>query len=593
MKEAVLKGVVACLFCLVLYVSVGRSFQTGPPPGVTGVPAGEGIPAEPTCIQSGCHETFPLNPDTRGRIELTGVPDNYIPGQRYSVTFRITHPDTDRRRWGFQVTTISLQDFRPAGNLEVTDRRNTQIVTDPLHANRQYIEHTILGTGQGRTGGFSWTFAWVAPDSNIGDVAFFGAGNAANGDSQPRGDKIYNPTPNPLAVAKGQFIFRNVAASAHVGSPAGEGVAVGDFDNDGREDIYIARDGQDALYRNNGDGTFTDVARQAGIVENNAGRAAAWGDFDQDGNLDLYVVNVGSDRLYRNNGDGTFSDVSAQVGISDEAPGHAVAWGDVNGDKWLDIYVANEGQDTLYLNRAGVFVKADPATAGLVEEAVSWTVALADFNSDGRLDIFVGHEGRPALYRNNGDGTFTDIAPTAGIRTNASARAAAWGDFDKDGHPDLFVATTGQDFLFRNKGDGTFADVTTQAGLADTAVGRAAVWADYDRDGDLDLFVANEGQDFLYRNNGNGTFNEVASFSGLTETAAARAAAWLDFDKDGNPDLFVVNAEGERNLLYRNPGRSGVLPETLFGRWARRARWGVTALSVIKTLWAASRPWNY
>lgn len=584
MKQKLVKVMAVGLFCFVLYVGAVRSNQTGPVPGVTGVPAGGGIAPEPTCIQSGCHESFPLNPDSRGRIELSGVPDNYLPGQRYTLTFRITHPDTDRRRWGFEVTAVNLLDYRPAGTLEVTDRRNTQMVTDPLRANRQYIGHSVLGTGQGRTGGFSWTFAWVAPSGNVGDVAFYGGGNAANGDSQPVGDKIYNPTPNPLAVARGQFIFRNIAAAAKVDSPSGEGVAVGDFNKDGLDDIYIARDGQDALFRNNGDGTFTDVAKAAGITEDQAGRAAAWGDFDNDGFLDLYVVNEGPDRLYRNNGDGTFSDVTAQVGISEPAPGHGVAWGDFNGDKWLDLYVANEGQDALYLNNAGMFVKADPTMAGLAESAASWAVALADFNGDGRLDIFVAGDGQAALYRNNGNGTFTDVAATAGIQTtDAQARAAAWGDFDNDGQLDLFIATLGKDFLFRNKGDGTFADVTTQAGVADSTVGRAIAWADYDRDGDLDLFVANEDQDFLYRNNGNGTFNQVAPFSNLTDTAPGRAAAWLDVDKDGNPDLLVVNAS-DGNFLYRNPGRSGPPQETVLGTFRRGAPWIVAAFWIARWL---------
>lgn len=588
MKQKVIKTSAIALFCFTLCVVTVRSFQTGPPPGAAGVPAGGGNLAESTCIQSGCHVGFPLNPDSRGRIELSGVPDNYLPGQRYTLTFRITHPDTDRRRWGFQVTAVSLQDFKPAGTLEVTDRRNTQMVTDPLRANRQYIGHSVLGTGQGRTGGFSWTFAWMAPESDVGDVAFFGSGNAANGDSQPRGDKIYNPTPNPLAVAKGQFRFRNIAAAAKVASPAGDGVAVGDFNKDGLDDIYLARDGQDALFRNNGDGTFTDIARQAGIGEEEAGRAAAWGDFDGDGNLDLYVVNVGSDRLYRNSGDGTFRDVTGQVGISDQASGHAAAWGDVNGDGWPDLYIANEAQDIFYLNNAGMFVKVDPAMAGLTESASSWAVAVADFNGDGRLDIFVANDGQAALYRNNGNGTFTDVAAAAGIQTaNAQARAAAWGDLDKDGRPDLFIATVGQDFLFRNKGDGTFADVTSQAGVADSAHGRAVAWADYDKDGDLDIFVANEGQDFLYRNNGDGTFNQVASFSSLTDSAVGRAAAWLDVDKDSNPDLFVVNA-ADGNFLYRNPGRSGPVQESSVGALLGSSTLAQSALWAVRVLLGAS-----
>jgi hypothetical protein len=279
---------------------------------------------------------------------------------------------------------------------------------------------------------------------------------------------------------------------------------------------------------------------------------------------DLFVAGDGQFWLYRNNGDGTFTDVSAMAGISDEASGRTVAWGDFNGDQQLDLYVANEGQDLLYLNNGdGTFTKVDPMMAGIVEQAAGWSVAVADYNGDNRLDIFVANDGQDALYRNNGDGTFTEVAAMAGIQTaSVQGRAAAWADYNGDGKVDLFIANVGADLLYKNKGDGTFTDVTMMAGVVDTAVGAAAAWSDYDKDGDADLFVANEGQDFLYRNNGNGTFNEVATFSGLTDTAVGRAAAWVDVNGDGNPDLYVTNADGG-NFLYRNPGRSGAVPVTI------------------------------
>ncbi len=534
-------------------------------------------------MQLGCHSSFSLNPDARGKIELLGVPDNYIPGQRYTLTFRITHPDSDRRRWGFQVTAVETATFLPAGELEVTDQRNTQKIDEPSLGGRQYISHTFLGTGQGRTGGFSWTFGWTAPAPGRGDVAFYGSGNAANGDSTPLGDKIYNPTPRPLAVAKGQFLFVERAAQAGVASSRGSGVAVGDFDGDGFPDIYLARAGQDLLFRNRGDGSFVEVAQTAGIREQEEGRAAAWGDFDGDGRLDLYVVNVGSDVLYRNNGDGTFTDVSAQAGIGDATSGRAVVWADFDGDGYRDLYVVNEGQDLLYWNNGnGTFTRADPDLNGLKEQAAGWGVAVADYNGDGRLDLFVANEGQSFLYRNNGDRTFSEVAVVAGIHTaGVQGRGAAWGDFDKDERPDLFLVAVGQDFLFRNKGDGTFEDVTARARVADTAIGAVAVWADYDRDGDLDLFVGNDGQDFLYRNNGDGTFNEVARFSGMTDEAVAQSAAWADFDGDGNVDLFVSNADG--NFLYRNPGRSGTTSSNAWVPMSERGL-GLWLVDLLQTL---------
>lgn len=558
---------------MIVFVGIAHSNSTGPVAGRSGIPAGGGFPAELTCNSAGCHEGRPLNPDTRGRVALTGVPDNYIPGRRYTLQFSVTHPDPSRRRWGFQLSVISATAFTQAGTLVVTDAANTSI---RVGNNRQYLGHTLRGTNLGQTGGRTWSFDWIAPATNVGDVNFYGSGNAANGDGTNLGDFIFNPTPNPVATTKGQYSFVNIGGSANVAATR-RGIAVGDYDKDGDDDLFVAD--AYALYRNNRNGTFTNVSPAAGLtVGGDQGRAAAWGDVDGDGDVDLYVVNVGSDRLYRNNGDGTFTDVSTEAGVSDEAVGHAAAWVDVNGDGQLDLYVVNDGQDTLYINQMGLLSKTSPPMNGTVEAANGRGVAVGDYNGDGRPDLFIANDGASALYRNNGGGLFTDVAMMAGIQA-FNARAAAWLDYDGDGDQDLFVVTAATDVLYRNNGDGTFTDVTMAAGLIDMAAGTALAVADYDRDGDADLFVANDGQDFLYRNNGNGTFNEVAVFSGMTDMALGGAAAWLDVTGDGLADLFVGQAEGS-NFLYRNPGRSGPPPpslpseESLVSRLARLVtRW--------------------
>lgn len=539
----------------VVLVGVAHSNSTGPVTGRSGIPAGGGFPAELTCNSAGCHDGRPLNPDTQGRVTLAGVPDNYIPGRRYTVQFSVTHPDSSRRRWGFQVSVISATTFTQAGTLVVTDAANTSI---RIAANRQYLGHTLRGTNLGQIGGRTWTFDWVAPATNVGDVNFYGSGNAANGDGTNLGDFIYNPTPNPVATAKGQFSFVNIGGSANV-APTRRGIATGDYDKDGDDDLFLAD--AYALYRNNGNGTFTNVSPAAGLTAGDAlGQAAAWGDVDGDGDVDLYVVNAGSDRLYRNNGNGTFTDVSADAGISDEAVGHAAAWVDVSGDGQLDLYVVNDGQDALYINQMGMLSKTAPAMNGTAESANGRGIAVGDYNNDGRPDLFIANEGESALYRNNGAGLFTNVTAMVGIQA-LNARAATWLDYDGDGDQDLFVVTATTDALYRNNGDGSFTDVTVAAGLMDMAAGIAVAVADYDRDNDADLFVANDGQDFLYRNNGNGTFNEVAPFSGMTDMAAGGAAAWLDVTGDGLADLFVGRAEGS-NFLYRNPGRSGPPPSS-------------------------------
>jgi hypothetical protein len=550
-----IKVIVVLLFSAgVVYVS---AFSSGPPPTSTGAPLPGGMPPELTCDQAGCHNDRPLNPDVRGVIALSGMPDNYIPGRRYTLQFSIMHPDSDRRRWGFQLTAISQTDFAPAGNIVVTDPVNTQVIPGGPDGLRQYIQHTLRGTARGQTGGNRWTFDWVAPSTNAGDVGFYAAGNASNANNANTGDKIYTKSPAPLAVVKGQLNFSEVAAQAQIASDAGgSGVAWGDYNDDGKPDVYIARAGQDLLYRNNGDGTFTDVAQAVGITETATGQAAVWLDYDGDGDADLFVANAdGPDALYRNNGDGTLTNVADLAGVTgSNDPSRAVASADLNGDGPPDLIVITDGRDLVYKNQGdGTFVEVGQ-TVGIAGDGVGYAVAIGDYTGDGKPDVFVAGEGTYLLYRNAGDGSFTEVSAMAGINAGgASGRAAAWLDYNVDGKPDLIVINDGSTILYRNQGDGTFANVTSEAGLSGGA-GRAVAVMDYDGDGDADVFVANIGQDFLYRNNGNGTFNQVAPFSGLTDTASGRAAAWGDFNKDGKPDLFVANAEG-RDFLYQNPGR--------------------------------------
>jgi hypothetical protein len=187
-----------CLFCPATSV---HSSSGGSPPGYTGVPAGGKLLAEETCVT--CHESYSLNPDTAGKIELLGVPDLYVPGHHYGLTFRISHPDATR--WGFQLTAVSAGTFLGAGDFTpAPGDKNTQRITGGI-ADRVYIEHGPAGkgaTGLGQRNGFAWHFDWIAPLTNIGEVLFFGVGNAANGDGSAAGDKIYGPS-TPLARTSG------------------------------------------------------------------------------------------------------------------------------------------------------------------------------------------------------------------------------------------------------------------------------------------------------------------------------------------------------------------------------------------------------
>jgi hypothetical protein len=187
---------------LLLVTFAGRSDATsaGPQPGTTGVPAGGGFAAEMTCTS--CHGSSPLNADGAGRLELRGLPAHYTPGARYSLTFTLSHSDPAVRGWGFQLTAVGRTTLAGAGEFVATDAKTTQVMPgDP--GGRQYVEHTYGGMGAGKTGSNSWTFEWVAPAHDVGDVAFFAAGNAANLDGSKEGDRIYSRSPEPLAVVHG------------------------------------------------------------------------------------------------------------------------------------------------------------------------------------------------------------------------------------------------------------------------------------------------------------------------------------------------------------------------------------------------------
>ncbi len=193
--NAAVATLAALLASALLCVPAARATSSGPQPGLSGAPEIGGVPAEMTCIS--CHATYPLNPDTLGKIELLGLPAAYTLGQRYTLTFRISHPDASITRWGFQVTAIQKIDGQGAGEFVVTDPENTQRVGGLAH--RAYVEHTPAGTAMGKPGGTSWTFAWIAPSRDVGEIVFYGSGNASNMDGSKEGDRIYNPTPEPLA----------------------------------------------------------------------------------------------------------------------------------------------------------------------------------------------------------------------------------------------------------------------------------------------------------------------------------------------------------------------------------------------------------
>ena len=330
----------------------------------------------------------------------------------------------------------------------------------------------------------------------------------------------------------------------------GSGAAFFDYDADGDPDLYFVNGAPlpgyvsqeiptNCLYRNNGDGTFTDVTEKAGVGDTGYGHGCAVGDYNNDGQLDLYVTNYGTNRLYRNNGDGTFAEVAESVGVTEPRWSTSCAFADYDRDGNLDLYVVN------YI----VFDINENPWCGLREKGIR---AYCE------PDNFIAQS--DTLYRNNGDGTFTDVTKTAGIyNTTGKGLGVVWADYNNDGAADIYVANDSTENLFyRNNGDGTFEEVGFMVGVALSENGAAengmgTTFGDWNNDGWFDLTVTNYAQqtNTLYHNDADGFFTDATT---TTKTAQRTypylgwATAFIDYDNDGYQDLFVANGHLHENL---------------------------------------------
>jgi len=422
----------------------------------------------------------------------------------------------------------------------------------------------------------------------------------------------------------------SVEQKRYIIESTGSGVAILDYDRDGWPDIYLVNGAElDAkgkpllsqkttghLFHNNHDGTFTDVTEKAGLISPGWGQGACVGDYDNDGYDDLFVTGYGKNRLFHNNGNGTFTEVAESAGVAGSGKewGTGCAFVDYDRDGKLDIVVANyvhfdlattpapgtqagciwkgtpvmcgprglpSASNILYHNEGGGHFKDVSKSSGIekTQGHYCFSVTTLDYNDDGWPDIYVACDSTPSImYRNNHDGTFTDVALDIGVAYNEDGREQAGmgstaADYDGDGRLDIFKTNFSDDTptLYHANADGTFSDVTTEAGVGINvdALGWGTMFADVDNDGYPDLLVANghvypevdsaklgstfKEPRFFYWNTGHGTFKDLSKSSGpgLLEPLSGRGLAIADLWNDGRLEA-VINNLSDRPMLLVN-----------------------------------------
>jgi hypothetical protein len=456
-----------------------------------------------------------------------------------------------------------------------------------------------------------------------------GRGAPFSGDTPPLGFSFTNVA--RTAGLDSITVYGGAGANKYLLETTGTGVAAIDYDNDGRLDLFFVNgstlEGFPAgkaptnhLYRNNGDGTFADVTARAGLAASGWGQGACVGDYDNDGYDDLFVSYWGLNRLYHNTGTGTFQDVTGGAGVANTRTrwGTGCAFLDYDRDGRLDLFVANYidldlataptpdsglcrykgikvacgppglagGKNALYRNRGGGTFEDVSEKAGVTGAKGTYGLGVStlDFDNDGWVDVYVANDSNPsALYRNNHDGTFADIGVASGCAYSQDGKpqagmGVAIGDYDRNGTMDVFKTNFAGDTstLYSNTGAGSCEDRTFAAGIGLNTrwLGWGTGWIDLDNDGWLDLFLTNghvypevsqlkteagyKQRKVIYRNQGNGRFADISERLGspVTDPKAGRGSAFGDFDNDGQMDVAIANVNDLPDL-FRLSGRTG------------------------------------
>ena len=454
---------------------------------------------------------------------------------------------------------LSIQAARPVAT--VLSGRLTLINKIALHRTLRWPLIALLAIAEG--------LAAAQTVSSVQTQAPQG-GAATRGAFAPVLDSEKRPITKGGFVKNGPVIFKDIAEKAglttwthKMGTPeknyivetTGSGVALLDYDNDGWLDIYLVNGStveamkgsapapQAALFHNNHDGTFTNVAGKAGVTNERWGFGVAVGDYDNDGWPDIYVSNYGKNRLYHNNHDGTFTDVAERAGVALGNWSTGASFGDYDGDGKLDLFVPG------YIHWDNDHLPPKPGSSS------NNGVAFCQFRG---VSVMCGPRGLPGepdhLFHNNGDGTFTDISEKAGVadKERHYGFSSAFVDVNNDGKVDLVVANDSTfNYLYLNKGYGTFEDVSLVFGFAlnqdaqETASMGLAV-GDYRNDGAVDLYTGTFSDDYkpLWRNDGHAGFTDITPEMGMavaTYPFLTWSTAFIDYDNDGWKDIFAVN----------------------------------------------------
>lgn len=413
----------------------------------------------------------------------------------------------------------------------------------------------------------------------------------------------------------GDLTYENILESS------GSGITVFDYDDDGDMDLYMLngtwlkdisdpdgknfKDTPNRLYRNNGDGTFTEVAESAGINDHHWSMTAGAVDYDHDGDTDIYLLNYGPNVFYRNNGNGTFTDITEQLGLRgpDSLNGFtkwsvSVAFWDYNLDGALDMMVGNflafdpayksptipdmmphpseyRGQTSMLYRQEtdGSFTDVTREMGLYYEDSKCMGLTVFDYDDDGDMDLFQGNDHQlNFLFRNDTTSGFKEVGIAAGVAANdqgmpTGSMHGSIGDVDGDGLIDLLVTDLRYGALYRNLGNGLFEDITKVSGVAKAFAGKgewAAVLFDYDNDGDLDIFSANGTAEelilqypLLLENDGSGHFKDIGAELSpyFSRKRSGRSAAVWDFDNDGDLDIIVSHVDLQATAtLLRNDG---------------------------------------